>query len=56
VLEALQKVGFKLKLEKYEFTRKQLKYLGFIMGKFSIKPDLEKVSAIIDQLAPTNQT
>jgi len=44
-----------LKLEKCEFAKKQLKYLDFIIGEFGIKPDLEKVRAIVDQPAPTNQ-
>ena len=56
VLEVLQRAGFKLKLEKCEFAKKQLKYLRFIVGEFRIKPDPEKVRAIVDQLAPTNQT
>src|SRR6266498_1522548 len=56
VLEALQQAGLKLKLEKCEFARKQLKYLGFIVGEFGIKPDPKKVRAIVDQPAPTNQT
>src|SRR6266498_2648021 len=56
MLEALRKVGLKLKLEKCEFAKKQLKYLGFIVGEFRIKPDPEKVRAIVDQPAPTNQT
>src|SRR6266498_2537265 len=49
VLEALRQAGLKLKLEKCEFAKKQLKYLGF-------KPDLEKVRVIVNQLVPTNQT
>ena len=56
VLEALQKAGLKLKLKKCEFAKKQLKYFGFIVREFRIKPDPEKVRAIVDQLAPTNQT
>ncbi len=56
VLEALQQAGLKLKLEKCEFARKQLKYLGFIVGEFGIKPDPKKVRATVDQPAPTNQT
>src|SRR6266498_12116 len=56
VLEALRQVGLKLKLEKCEFAKKQLKYLGFIVGEFGIKPDLEKVRVIVNQLVPTNQT
>src|SRR6266508_2769170 len=56
VLEALRQAGLKLKLEKCEFAKKQLKYLGFIVGEFGIKLDPEKVRAIVDQPAPTNQT
>ena len=56
VLEALRQAGLKLKLEKCEFAKKQLKYLGFIVGEFGIKPNPEKVRAIVDQPAPTNQT
>ncbi len=48
-------MGFKLKLEKYEFAKKQLKYLGFVVREFGIKPDPEKVRVIVDQPAPTNQ-
>ncbi len=55
VLEALWQAGLKLKLEKCEFAKKQLKYLDFIVGEFGIKPDPEKVRAIVDQPAPTNQ-
>src|SRR6266498_3112914 len=56
VLEALRQVRLKLKLEKCEFVKKQLKYLSFIVGEFGIKPDPEKVRAIVDQPASTNQT
>jgi len=54
VLETLREAGFKLKLEKCEFAKKQLKYLGFIVGEFSIKPDPEKVRTIVNQPALTN--
>src|SRR6266542_1672360 len=56
VLEALWQTGLKLKLEKCEFAKKQLKYLGFIVEEFGIKPDPEKVRAIVDQSTSTNQT
>src|SRR6266511_1956150 len=56
VLEALRQAGFKLKLEKCEFAKKQLKYLGFIVGEFRIKLDSEKVRVIVDQPVLTNQT
>src|SRR6266542_3594134 len=55
VLEALRQVKLKLKLEKCKFAKKQLKYLSFIVGKFGIKPDPEKVRAIMDQPALSNQ-
>ncbi len=56
VLETLRQVELKLKLKKCEFIKKQLKYLGFIIGKFEIKSDPNKVRAIVNQPAPTNQT
>ena len=48
VLEALRQAGFKLKLEKCKFAKKQLKYLRFIVREFGIKPDPEKIRAIVD--------
>ncbi len=48
VLEALRQAGLKLKLKKCKFVKKQLKYLRFIIGEFGIKPDPEKVRAIVD--------
>ena len=56
VLEALRQVGLKLKLEKCEFAKKQLKYLEFIVGEFGIKLDPKKIRVIVDQPALTNQT
>jgi len=53
-LKVLRKAELKLKLEKYKFVKKQLKYLRFIVGKFEIKPNLKKVRAIIKQPALTN--
>ncbi len=47
-LEALRQAELKLKLKKYVFTRKQLKYLRFIVGEFVIKSNPEKVRAIMD--------
>ena len=56
VLEALRQAGLKLKLEKCEFEKKQLKYISFIIREFGIKLDPKKVRAIVNQLALTNQT
>src|SRR6266498_3471004 len=46
ILEVLRKAGLKLKLKKYKFAKKQLKYFRFIIGKFEIKSDLKKVNVI----------
>src|SRR6266542_3385541 len=56
VLEALRQVRLKFKIKKCEFAKKQLKYLDFIVEEFGIKPDPEKVRAIINQPVLTNQT
>ncbi len=48
VLEILRQAGLKLKLKKYEFIKKQLKYLRFIVVEFGIKPDPKKVRTIIN--------
>src|SRR6266496_6693135 len=56
VLEALRQAGLKLKFEKCEFAKKQLKYLDFIVREFGIKSDPEKIRVIVDQPASTNQT
>jgi len=55
-LKALRQIRLKLKLEKCEFAKKQLKYLEFIVREFGIKPDPEKVRIIMDQSVLTNQT
>ena len=54
VLEALRQARLKLKLEKCEFVKKQLKYLRFIVREFVIKLDPEKVRTIVDQPASMN--
>jgi len=56
VLEALWQAGLKLKLEKCEFVKRQLKYLGFIVREFGIKLDPKKVRTIVDQPVLTNPT
>ena len=43
VLEALRQAELKLKLEKCEFAKKQLKYLRFIVREFGIKSDLKRL-------------
>ena len=42
-------------MKKCEFAKKQLKYLRFIIRKFGIKLDPEKIRVIVDQPASMNQ-
>jgi hypothetical protein len=48
VLEAFEKVGLYLKLEKCEFHHQEVKYLGLIISTEGIKMDLEKITTIQD--------
>jgi menaquinone-dependent protoporphyrinogen IX oxidase len=54
VLEAFEKAGLHLKLEKYEFHYQDVKYLGFIISMEGIKIDPEKITTIQDWEAPHN--
>jgi hypothetical protein len=46
VLEAFEKAGLHLKLEKYEFHHQEVKYLGLIISTEGIKIDPEKITAV----------
>jgi hypothetical protein len=48
VLEAFEKAGLHLKLEKYEFHCQEVKYLGLIISMEGIKMDPEKITAVQD--------
>jgi hypothetical protein len=48
VLEAFEKVGLYLKLEKCEFHCQEVKYLGLIISMEGIKMDPEKITTIQD--------
>ena len=39
----LSRVGFKTVPDKYKFFRKELDFLGFIVGIYGVRIDLEKV-------------
>ena len=43
MFERLSLVSFKTALDKYKFFRKELDFLGFIVGIYSVRIDLEKV-------------
>ena len=54
VLEALSKVGLHLKLEKGEFHKTEVKYLGLIISVDGVKMDPKKIKAIVEWGAPKN--
>ena len=51
-LEKLKENGLHLKPEKCEFFRKEIKYLGLIIGRDGIKMDPEKIRTIRDWETP----
>ena len=46
VMDRLRKHNLKIKLTKCQFMKEETKYLGFIINKKGIKPDLDKVEVI----------
>src|SRR5579863_2920301 len=54
VFERLRNAGLKLKAKKCQFFKKELAFLGHIVGKDGVKPDLDKISAVKNQPIPAN--
>ena len=54
VLQRLSKAGVTLNSAKCEFNTKQIKFLGHIVSPEGIRPDPEKVSAVVDMPPPNN--
>ena len=52
VLNALKEAGVKLNIKKCEFFTDQVQYLGHIFDKDGVKPNPDKVRAILDAPAP----
>ncbi|XP_055543306.1 uncharacterized protein K02A2.6-like [Wyeomyia smithii] len=52
VLGRLQEYGFTVRIEKCSFFMSQVKYLGQLMDREGIRPDPEKIAAIISMPAP----
>lgn len=52
VFERLRQSNFKLQLDKCEFLRKEVTYLGHIITPNGIKPNPEKIKAILDYPIP----
>ena len=53
-LQQLDKYGLKLNVDKCEFFRKELSYLGHVVSRSGIKTMLNKVQAICDAPIPQN--
>ncbi len=54
ILERLSTTTFKTTPEKYEFFKKEVSFLGFIIGTDGIKIDPKKTTSIKEQLVPKN--
>ena len=54
VLQRLSRAGVTLNSTKCEFNTKQIKFLGHIVSPEGIRPDPEKVSAVVDMPPPNN--
>ena len=56
VLKRIENSGMTLKKEKCEFGRSEIKFLGHVISGVGVKPDPEKVRAILEILPPTTKT
>ena len=54
VLEKLQTAGFRLKFEKCQFFQSEVRYLGHIIDKNGLRPQPDKLKAIVDMPLPQN--
>lgn len=56
VFQRLLAAGFKLNLEKCEFFKQKVRYLGHIIDSNGLRKDDDKVKAIVDAPQPSNVT
>ncbi|XP_037959893.1 uncharacterized protein K02A2.6-like [Teleopsis dalmanni] len=56
VLTRVRDYGFKLKYEKCNFFKTEIKYLGYIINQEGLKPDPERIAAIKQMPEPSNIT
>ena len=54
VLKRIESAGVTLNLSKCEFSKSELKFLGHIINKDSVKADPAKIRAILDMQPPRN--
>jgi cell fate regulator YaaT (PSP1 superfamily) len=52
VLDRLRQYGLYVKLSKCEFSEKELRFLGFIVGTEGMRMDSAKISAVADWKIP----
>lgn len=55
VMEIVRKHNVKLNKEKCKFKKQQVSYLGHILTTEGLKPDPEKVKAVLDMPSPTDK-
>lgn len=55
-LSHLQHEGLKVKLEKYSFFQKEVRYLGHLISQDGVSTDPSKIAAVADWPHPTNVT
>lgn len=56
VFEKLSRAGFRFNLEKCEFFKPEVTYLGHVINKHGIQKDPKKISAVINCPRPSNVT
>ncbi|CAI4220936.1 unnamed protein product, partial [Auanema sp. JU1783] len=56
LLAAIERMNLKIKLKKCSFACKEVKFLGFVVGRTGIKPDPNKIKAIKEYPRPLNRT
>ena len=54
VLKSIEDNGIRLNIEKCEFTKEKIHFLGYLIGKDGLEADPSKVEAITQMEAPTN--
>lgn len=56
VFARLRKAGLKINVEKCQFVKPRLKFLGYVVGNGELEMDPEKVAAVVNYPSPTNTT
>ena len=53
VLELLKEENLRMKIKKAEFHKKEVEFLGYVIGRKDIKIDKKKIQAVLDWPTPT---